>query len=154
MPDSAPDSFFLSCFFCFLSFFLSTPHSHQCLVPVQGVLERLLSQAQHAQQALQVLHSLAQSSQVCEMLSDGLAEGCQPDSMTATVHSQDNDKGMADQQQQPQVSGHSAEDPMEIDADEPQPNHRLEVLACACARTACPARPTHPELQSILIIMI
>ena len=94
-----------------------------------GVLERLLSQPQHAQQALQILHLLTQSCTVCQLLSDGLAEGCQPDSVTATVHSQDNVKGLPgrQQQQQPQSAGHSAEVPMEIDADdgdEAQPNDR------------------------------
>ncbi|KAL3147293.1 hypothetical protein ABBQ32_002782 [Trebouxia sp. C0010 RCD-2024] len=116
-----------------------------------GVLERLLSQAQHAQQALRILHSLVQSLRVCEMLTDGLAEGCQPDSITATVHSQDNDKASPHQQQpQQQVSGHSAEDPMEIDTDELPPNHKwtgtselLESLL-ACLHIPTPSdTPSH-----------
>lgn len=58
------------------------------------------------------------------MLTYGLTEDCQPDSVTATVHSQDSLKGMPGRQRQQPTGGDSAEAPMEIDADEPQPDTR------------------------------
>lgn len=73
------------------------------------MLEQLLHQPKHAQQALQMLHLLVQSAPVCQMLNAGLEEECfRPESGTATA------PGRA-QMQEP--AGHSASSPMEIDAD-------------------------------------
>ena len=86
------------------------------------MLEQLLGSQQHNQQALQLLHLLTQSSAVCQILTDGLGDGFQPDSEKATVHSQADGNSTVGQQQrqqrQLQGAGDSAEAPMEIDADD------------------------------------
>ena len=88
------------------------------------MLDQLLSQPQHAQQALQLLHLLAQSIPICQVLHAGLDEGFQPESGHETAPSQAH---LPHQQPVGQPPGHSASSPMDIDAE-------------ADTDMACPAR--------------
>ncbi|DBB01488.1 TPA: hypothetical protein ACH3X1_000142 [Trebouxia sp. C0004] len=78
-----------------------------------GVMQQLLCQPQHAQQALQLLHLLVQSISLCQVLNAGLDEGFQLGSGTATAPSPSLRPGDV----QEDAAGHSASSPMGIDVD-------------------------------------
>lgn len=78
-----------------------------------GMLQQLLCQPQHAQQALQLLHLLVQSVSLCQVLNAGLDEGFQLEGGTATAPSPPLRPGGV----QEDAAGHSASSPMEIDVD-------------------------------------
>ena len=58
------------------------------------------------------------------MLTNGMTEGCHSDSVTATVQSQDSQKDVPGHQAQQQGGGDSADSPMQVDADDTEPNDR------------------------------
>lgn len=77
------------------------------------MLQQLLCQPQHAQQALQLLHLLVQSVSLCQVLNAGLDEGFQLDSGIATAPSPTLRPGGG----QEDAAGHSASSPMDVDVD-------------------------------------
>ena len=77
------------------------------------MLQQLLCQPQHAQQALQLLHLLVQSVSLCQVLNAGLDEGFQLEGGTATARSPSIRPGSI----QEDAAGHSASSPMDIDVD-------------------------------------
>ncbi|KAL0035650.1 hypothetical protein WJX79_005806 [Trebouxia sp. C0005] len=101
---------------CLLAMVAVTPSdSRAAFAPLitSGMLQQLLCQPQHAQQALQLLHLLVQSVSLCQVLNAGLDEGFQLEGGTATAPSPPLRPGGV----QEDAAGHSASSPMEIDVD-------------------------------------
>ena len=95
------------------------------------MLQQLLCQPQHAQQALQLLHLLVQSVSLCQVLHAGLDEGFQLEGGTSP--------SLRPGAVQEDAAGHSASSPVDIDADnddiKDHPTRCCSTLfttACSC----------------------
>ena len=97
------------------------------------MLQQLLGQPQHAQQALQLLHLLVQCVSLCQVLHAGLDEGFQLESGTATVPSPCLRPGGV----QENAAGHSASSPMDIDVDNDDVKDHPTRCCSTLFTTAC-----------------
>ena len=97
------------------------------------MLQQLLCQPQHAQQALQLLHLLVQSVSLCQVLNAGLDEGFQLEGGTATTPSPSIRPGSI----QEDAAGHSASSPMDIDVDNDDIKDHPTRCCSTLIATAC-----------------
>ncbi len=97
------------------------------------MLQQLLCQPQHAQQALQLLHLLVQSVFLCQVLHTGLDEGFQLEGGTSTAPSPSLRLGVV----QEDAAGRSASSPMDIDADNDDIKDHPTRCCSSLIATAC-----------------